>query len=172
MPCLAGRPCALQHLLFFLFLLFPSPNQLADPQIRGIAGARKERSSCLLSSAMRPSAAAQLSASSLLSELCSSKTLSIPTFPWSTARWAATSPPPHPRRSRIHCLVGLWTAVLAQFIEINHGNHEPAGFKPPTQELLQLGLDSTQKPVKPDHEQGEFEQLNCYVCTDNTTKLS
>ena len=47
---------------------------------------------------------------------------------------------------RIHCLVGLWTAVLAQFIEINRGNHEPTGFKLPTQELLRLGLDSTQKP--------------------------
>ena len=32
LPCLARRPCALQHLLFFPFLLFPSPNQLADPQ--------------------------------------------------------------------------------------------------------------------------------------------
>jgi len=50
----------LQHLLFFPFLPFPSPNQLADPQGTGIAGALKERTSCSLPPALRPSAAAQL----------------------------------------------------------------------------------------------------------------
>ena len=47
----------------------------------------------------------------------------------------------------------MWAATLAQFAEINRGSYEPVRFKPSTQQLLRLGLDFTQNPVNPDHEQ-------------------
>ena len=75
-----------------------------------------------------------------------------------------------PRGARLprHSCIGInvlatrvflaWLLVgssIAQLHRLTVETQEPTGSKPLAQQLLRLGLDFTQKPVKPDHEQAE-----------------